>query len=306
MLRARNINAPICPQQVGCLDAPRPDPTGGNVFEYESTGRSDQNQMIINFRTNFNPRVNLWGNYRLGFAKGDSDGAGSFPAYSYDLSDEYGRSSFDVRHNVVVGGSINLPWEMSLNPFVNFNSGRPFNITRGVDLNGDSLFTERPTFGDLAARCTELSLSNAFCNISGRDPNAIIPRNYGQGPKYFAVNMRFSKNFGFGSAPEPADGGGAQAGVGPRGGGFPIGRGGRGGGRGGFGGGPGGARRPYNLNVGLQVSNIFNNVNFDAPVGNMASSRFGEFTRTASSWGGFGGGGGSANRSIMLQARFSW
>ena len=58
---------------------------------------------------------------------------------------------------------------------VNGYTGRPFNITRGVDLNGDSLFTERPTFGELGARCALLNVSGSYCNIGGEDPNAIIP-----------------------------------------------------------------------------------------------------------------------------------
>ncbi|QYO67037.1 TonB-dependent receptor [Leptolyngbya sp. 7M] len=206
VLRTRNVNAPVCASPVDCLNAIRPIPDAGNIYQYESSGISNQNQMIINFRTNFNPRVSLFGNYRLGFANSDADGAGSFPAYSYDLSDEYGRSSFDIRHNFFIGGNINLPWQISLNPFINMNSGRPFNIIRGFDSNADSLFTERPTFGELAARCAQLGLTNSFCDIGGKDPNAIIPRNYGNGPKFFSVNMRLSKNFGFGKTAEPAAG----------------------------------------------------------------------------------------------------
>lgn len=150
VLRIRNVNAPVCPLQVNCLNAPRPDPTRGDVYMYESSGRSNQNQIMVNFRSTYSQRLSFFGFYRLGFAKSDTDGAGSFPAYSYDLTDEYGRSSFDQRHSFTVGGSITLPWRVSLNPFVSWNAGRPFNITRGVDLNGDGLFTERPTLANSA------------------------------------------------------------------------------------------------------------------------------------------------------------
>ncbi len=305
-LRARNINAPICPEQINCLNAPRPFADQGNIYQYESSGVSTQNQLIVNFRSMIRPGINLFGNYRLGFANSDSDGSGSFPAYSYDLAGEYGRASSDIRHFFVIGGNISLPWEISLSPFISMNSGRPFNITRGLDLNGDSLFTERPTFAELGARCVELGLSNSFCDISGQDPNAIIPRNFGDGPKFFNVNLRLSKNFGFGSTADSAPAGGGAGR--PAGGGIPVGRGGgmRGGGRGGMFGG-GGERKPYNLNLGISVNNLFNNVNFNPPVGNLASSRFGQYTSTAGSFGGFGGfGGGSANRKIELSARFSW
>jgi hypothetical protein len=322
VLRSRNVNAPICPLQVNCLNAPRPIPSAGNIYEYESTGVAKQNQFIVNFRTNINNKYSLFGNYRLGFANGDSDGAFSFPAYSYDLSGEYGRSSFDIRHNFTMGGNLSLPWGFNINPFLIISSGRPFNITRGVDNNGDGLFTERPTFGQLAARCSELGLTASYCNIGSNDPNAIIPRNYGEGPGLFNLNLRVSRNFGFGSssgervASNDRPGGGRQMG----GGGFPgMGRGPGGGGPGGFFGGFGGgdSRKPYNLNVSVNFSNILNKVNLGNPVGALSSSRFGQSTSTVGGFfGGFGGGGGfggfggggsgAANRRIELQMRFSW
>ncbi len=303
-IRTRNINAPICPLQVNCFSAPRPNPTLGNIYEYESSGTNRQNQVIINFRNNLSTKFSLFGNYRLGFANSDTDGG--FPAYSYDLANEYGRSSFDVRHNFFVGGNVNLPWRVSLSPFIIASSGRPFNITRGVDLNGDAQFAERPSFADLSARCTELNIRANYCDVAGQDPNAIIPRNYGQGPSYFSINMRVNKTFGFGKSAASAARGGAGAGGGNRGGvgGMMGGGGPRGGGM--FGGG-GDSRKPYNLNVGINFSNLLNNVNFGTPVGSLSSSRFGQSTSIQSGFGGFGGGGGSsANRRVELQLRFSF
>lgn len=315
-LRARNINAPICPAQIDCEGAARPDPTQGNIFQYESSGVVNQNRFITSIRANLTPRISFSANYSLGFSRSDADGSGSFPAYSYDLTGEYGRASGDVRHNFFLFGNIGMPWGVSLNPFIIANSGRPFNITRGLDTNGDSLFTERPTFGELGARCSQLGITASYCDVAGKDPNAIIPRNFGQSPGSFTLNLRVGKNFGFGKSPDNgATAGGQQGGGrgGRGGGGIPGGdRGGRGGGggRGGFGGGGGffggsDVRKPYNLNVSLNFSNLLNNVNFGSPVGNLASNRFGQSVST-SSFGGFGGGGGAANRRIDLQLRFSW
>jgi hypothetical protein len=79
-------------------------------------------------------------------------------------------------------------------------------------------------------------------------------------------------------------------------------------GPGGFGGGEG--RSPYNLNVGIAITNLFNTVNLAAPVGNINSFRFGQSiaTRGGGGFGGFGGGGGSngPNRRIEVNMRFSW
>ncbi|CAN5672074.1 hypothetical protein BH20ACI4_BH20ACI4_21040 [soil metagenome] len=329
LLRSRNINAPVCPPEAFCpigdqtaLNALRPDPTAGNIYQYESSGVYRQQQFILNFRALVNQKISFFGNYRLGFAEGDTDsfggfggfggGAGGFPAYSYDLSGEYGRAAFDIRHSVFFGGSFTAPWNVRLNPFIIFRSGSPFNITRGIDTNGDSLFTERPTFAQVNDACVERGLSFDFCDLSGiADPNAIIPRNFGRGPSFFNVSLNISKNFGFGKSPESAantgQGGGASQGGGiPGVGGGRRGGGGGGGGRGmrgGFGG--GNERKPYNLNLGVRINNLFNTVNEGNPVGSLNSPFFGQPVSTAGGFG-FGGGGGSGNRRVELQARFSW
>ena len=145
VLRLRNINAPICPAQENCLNSPRPIPEAGNIYQYESSGVSNQNQIILNFRSMISQSISLFGNYRYGFSNSNADGSGSFPAYSYDLDGEYGRSGGDIRHNFFISGNISLPYQFSLSPFIIMNSGRPFNITRGLDLNSDSLTTERPS-----------------------------------------------------------------------------------------------------------------------------------------------------------------
>ena len=137
VLRSRNINAPLPGTSV------RPLGNVGNIFQYESSGRLNQNQLIVNFNTRLSPKFSMFGNYVLNFANGDTDGVNTFPANQYDLSREYGRSSIDVRHRFTLGGNISgLPGKIRLSPFIIANSGRPFNITTGRDTNGDTLFTD--------------------------------------------------------------------------------------------------------------------------------------------------------------------
>lgn len=296
-LRVRNINAPL---QGGVR--PLAD-YSGNVFEYESTGRFNQNQLIFNLRNQFNRKFSFFASYILGKATSDTDDANSFPANSYDLAGEYGRSSLDVRHRFIFGGTIRAPLGLNLNPFVIASSGQPYNITSGIDSNGDSVFNDRPTYAQLDARCTALGLAYSFCDASGvSDPSAIIPRNFGSGPAFFTANMRLSKTFGFGGE-SSGDSGGFMGGGGPGGGGPPPG----GGGRGGFG---NATSKRYNLTFSLQASNIFNTTNAGTPIGNLASSLFGASNSLA---GGFGFGPPGAamnsaayNRRLEAQMRFSW
>ena len=61
LLRSRNVNAPV--------NGVRPNPAAGNIFQYESTGRFTQNQIIFNFRSNFSETVSIFGNYAFGGAR---------------------------------------------------------------------------------------------------------------------------------------------------------------------------------------------------------------------------------------------
>ncbi|MGH9903159.1 MAG: hypothetical protein ACRD68_15235, partial [Pyrinomonadaceae bacterium] len=187
VLRSRNVNAPLPGTFIPGVSAGiRPLPGAGNIFRYESSGRFNQNQLIVSVNNRFSREFTLFANYVLNRARSDTDGAGNFPVNQYDLRTEYGRSSQDIRHRFFLGGAINaLPWGIRLNPFVVANSGRPFNITTGRDANGDSLFTERPAFAvDPAKAGVRVTPFGSF------DPNPvpgqpIIPRNYGTGPSFF-------------------------------------------------------------------------------------------------------------------------
>ncbi len=292
LLRSRNINAP--------LNGVRPFPGEGNIFQYESTGKFSQNQLLFNIRTRIRG-VNIFANYALNDANSDTDGAGTFPAFSYDLTGEMGRAALDIRHRFVVGSSFNLPWDIRVRPFLIYRSGQPFNITTGIDENEDTLFTERPAFA------TELSEPGIIITEFGAfDPtpeldDIIIPRNYGTGPEFFNVNLRMSKSFGFGTR-SSGDSGGQGTGR----------RGRRGGLNNPFGGGRssrGGRNKEdsrFKVEFTVQVRNLFNRTNLGTPVGNLRSPFFGRSTSLA---GGFGFGGGSSaagNRRIELEVEFEF
>jgi hypothetical protein len=191
LLRSRNINAPV--------NGVKPQPDQGAILVYESTGESNSNQLAFNLRTGFSRRFTMFGHYVLSHVKSDTDGAGTSPADPYNLAIEYGRASFDVRHRVFIGGSVLLPWNIRLNPMVNLQSGRPFNITTGRDNNFDTLFTDRPSFasaGDPGAIVTRFGVFNPT-PLTGDE---IIPRNFGDGPGQVNVSLGISKTFGFGPA----------------------------------------------------------------------------------------------------------
>jgi hypothetical protein len=216
VLRTRPLNAPLpgtfipgIPSSgirpLDCADfiPPSINPSSTcNVYEYESSGRYNQNQFIVNFNSRFSRTISMNAYYVFLKANSDTDGSGSFPANPYDMSTEYGRASGDIRHRFVMTGNIRAPWGISLNPFIIVQSGRPFNITLGRDINGDTLNTERPALAPAGADCSDV---NIRCTPYGNfkltfaPGDVMIPRNFAEGPGSTTVNLRLSKTFTFGS-----------------------------------------------------------------------------------------------------------
>ncbi len=319
-LRSRNINTPF----PGTYSVTNPTaavyPYGasaGNFYLYESTGRFVQNQLIINSSGRIGTRVNLFGSYSYGRSFGNTDGATTFPNDTYDLSTEWGRNRFDIRHRFLMGGNINLPFKISMSPFLNASSGGAFNIVTGRDLYGDNqLNIHRPGIASGPGPGI-IFYQGMYLDPNPKPGQQILRRNSGQSPNQFVLNLRLSRTWGFGGEPKgaPQDSmgqmmraGGMGGGGGPRGGGGGGGM--MGGGMGGMRGGPppgmfGGQSSKYNITLSISANNLTNNVNLGTPNGTMTSPLFGQSNTTTSGFGP-GGGSSSANRRIQMSLRFSF
>jgi hypothetical protein len=130
----------------------------------------------------------LSGNYTWGRALSDADEFG--PAQSngiapttyniFNLRQDYGLSTFDQRHTLVVNGRYQFPWDSSLqsrvtkallggwsiNGIFSASSGQPFNINTGFNnsRNNDSQQTDRP---NLATGFSKNPISGITAGCSG-------------------------------------------------------------------------------------------------------------------------------------------
>jgi hypothetical protein len=309
-LLTNNLNAPL----PGSGTLPFGDV--GNIYQYQSHGVFRQHQLITTLNVRAAARLSLFGRYVWNHARGNTSNGG-FPSNPYDLNQDYGRANFDVRHRVNVGGTIGLPYAFRLSPFITMQSGQPFNITVGEDLNGDSIFNDRPAFAASQTLPENLVVTEwgRFDTLPGLGAT-IIPINYGAGTSRFSVNMRLGKTFSFGGGERRAAAGGGAAPGGPGGGGpggfgggggRPGGPGGPGGGGGGgrpggFGGGGGAGNQRYSITFNVDARNVFNIVNYGNPVGNLSSPLFGQ----ANSLAGGPYSSGAAVRRIDLQLVFGF
>ncbi|MFZ0662666.1 MAG: carboxypeptidase regulatory-like domain-containing protein [Acidobacteriaceae bacterium] len=283
----RNANAPQVPGY---------DPSMPNIYQYYSEGVFKQNQLIANFNSRIGSRLSLFGFYSLSYA--DSDGGGN-PSNSANLKLDYGRPSWNAHHRIFLMGDWAAPWNMSFSPFVVFQTGQPFNITLGQDVNGDSFFNDRPSFAKPGDTDT-ISTQYGTFNLNPGTDYTPIPINYGNGPNLFTFNLRAGKSFAFG--PEVAHGG-FSGGGGHYHHGHGLGPGGLNGG----GGPPRGpvkkaVNRRFNMTLDVQAENVFNIINLAPPTGVLGSPNFGQSNALAGRM--FSSG--SAARRIDAQLRFSF
>jgi hypothetical protein len=133
---------------------------------------------ILEFKKAFSNHFMILANYTYSRA---TDNATDFnsdysPFNATCLRCDYSLSDFDQRNKVVLAGVVESPWEHSkifggfqLAPIFSYNSGHPFNLLAGADINGDGHFT------------------------NDRPPGA--GRNTGIGPSYTNFDLRLSRAF---------------------------------------------------------------------------------------------------------------
>jgi hypothetical protein len=293
-LRSEDANAPLPGSAVYPAGNPSP------LFLMASSGLYNQNQLIFNVNTKVNANLSMYGFYVLNRAHSNSDGLGTFPANAYNYAGEYGAASTDVHNRVNLGGSINLPWHVKLNPYVNIQSGAPFDITAGSDLFGTTLFNGRPGIATDHSRSGLIRTSYGLLDPNPIPSEAILPRNYGRGPGQVTVNLRAGKTWGLGGERRKTTPAADPAAAAPRPGSAPPPNG------GGLTGGVASTSHRYNVTLTCSVRNLTNHTNPGPIVGNITSPLFGQLNQSAASGGGSGISEAGNNRRTEIQLRFTF
>jgi hypothetical protein len=176
-LPLQDWGAPACAVNPGLCFA---DPTHvilqNNVYSSAASARYQGG--LFELKKNFSNHFMILANYTYSRA---TDNATDFnsdysPFNATCLRCDYSLSDFDQRNKVVIAGVFESPWDKSkvfggfqLAPIFSYNSGHPFNLLAGADINGDGHFT------------------------NDRPPGA--GRNTGIGPSYTNLDLRLSRAF---------------------------------------------------------------------------------------------------------------
>lgn len=164
------------------------NPTLFQEIIYESAASANYHGVVLEFNKQFGRNISISGNYTYSEANDQvTDYNSDFRANDQtDQKSEYSLSAFDQRHKFVIYGVIQSSSQNAflkdwmLTPIFRANSGRPFNLLAGADVNGD-----RSTNGDRPLY------------LVGGVPSGSIARNVGIGPSFSTFDMRATRKIRF-------------------------------------------------------------------------------------------------------------
>jgi hypothetical protein len=203
--RLRNINAPLVtastgtsPNPLAALEAPRPGPANENIFSYENTGHLNGTVLFSGLDQHSYKRFGFFLGYLhfdLTSDAGNGGGGIASPQSSYSNAGESSRPTFQATNRIFFFGNLNLPWKVSLSPQFDASSGAPYNVTTGVDANGDGDFNDRPSYASAPGTGV---YSTRFGLLTTNTTNGNVPRNLGTMPALIHLDMNLSRAFKLG------------------------------------------------------------------------------------------------------------
>ncbi len=249
-----NVNTPLPgtynPSQPGSGVRPYGN-SAGDIFEYIPSGVYRQKLTMVKAETKLSKAISLTWNYTLQFSKHDGNWLG-VPSNPYNYLQDFGRASYDRRHQLQVVGTIQLPGKLQFSPMFVVSSGAPYDLTIGHDLNGDSYGNDRPAFAtDLSRPSVVVTRFGAF-DTNPIPGQTLVPHNYLEGKGMWNLNGRLGRTFTLGRKPAVAAANGGASGS--------------------------SSESRYKLNFNIDVNNVFNHLNPGGYVGNLSSPLFGQAT----------------------------
>ena len=142
LFMSRDINAPLAPDYLA-----RPNPAFGQIRQMESEGYQKGNSLELTFRGKPFKYFAGQAQYILGKSYNNTSNISYFPGNSNFPNLDWARSDNDRRNKFDLLGTFEPSSLFSLGVALQAYSGKPVNVTTGLDSNGDGVFNDRPNGG---------------------------------------------------------------------------------------------------------------------------------------------------------------
>ncbi len=280
---SRNLNAPLPGTYSPADPSSGVRPLGGsqNIYQFDSGGDLKTHVFFVNTQFQAGKRLSGFVAYNYTHGRQDVQQATNFDSNSYDLSQDEARSAQPTQQ-LFASVFAQLPFGIAGNLYGSVSGGTPFNITTGTDLNGDTIYNDRPAFATHPTANSVL-YTTRFGNFDANPQpgEKTIPMNYGNSPNYFALEANLSRDFKVGPRPASLPPAPGTKGPAPR------------------------PDRPYTLSFSVEADNLLNRNNPGPPIGVLSSPYFGRSISLNSPLS-VGVISSSANRTLTLRCNFSF
>jgi hypothetical protein len=209
--RTVNINAPYvassagaAPDPVAALNSPRPGAPNLNVFELQNSAHNRGGVFWVGIEQksykHWTLNLGLWNvNFRtnggtLQSIGGTPQPAGATPQSTYSKQGESARPDWQSS-GALVESDLRFPFKLVLSTQVYWHYGTPYNLTTGVDANGDGTFNDRPSFSSVTGDGTQ---QTPYGLMTVNTVNGNVSRNLGTMPVIVHMYSNLSRAFDFG------------------------------------------------------------------------------------------------------------
>jgi hypothetical protein len=158
-----------------------------DLDQYQQSGRLGGNVLFVGMDQHSLRKLQIFAGYIRMDLRGNADSDSLFPQNSYSDQGEIARPSWQATHQLIVFSNYVLPHAVNFSVQFNATSGQPYNVTTGVDNNGDGIFNDRPVFSTASSSTT---YSTVFGSLSATGTGTPIGRNAGTLP----WNVHFDTN----------------------------------------------------------------------------------------------------------------
>ena len=249
----RNINAPLPGTFNPTLpnSGVRPLGTAQNIYQYSSDSNENDEVLFTNSQLQVTKTLFVFASYILQRQANESAGVASFPSNQYNLRADYAPDA--AQHKQTLNSAIlwTLPYGLQSGLFFNAHSGTRFDITTGTDLNGDTIFNDRPGYATDLSRPSVVRTTFGNFDSVPLPGAALVPRNAGDAPALLWLDLQLRKSFHVGPR-APIQGAGTAASNTP-------------------GSAPGRSAtkpdRPWQLGFQIDAQNVLNHTNPGVPIG---------------------------------------
>ena len=209
----RNINAPL----PGTFDPASPNSgvrplgTAQNIYQFSSDANGNHELFYLSYQLRITSK--LMANGKMVFNKlyDESDGVDRFPSNQYNLRQDYARAATDAAQSYSGGLLWSLPLGLQATLGAAAHSGLPFDITTGADLNGDTIYNDRPSPATDLTRASVVRTAFGNFDTAPAAGQSILPRNYGTAPPLVWLDVQLGKDFHVGPRPQAASSNGRPA-----------------------------------------------------------------------------------------------